>query len=338
METILLLAATEADGKLGKAALETVGAAKQWAQALGGAKLLAGLFGEKAVGAAGQLGGAGFEKAFVIEDASLAQAKYATDTAACEALVKASGATLVLAPATSRFQRIIAGLTQRCGGKVDTHLTELSAEGGAPQVTRWYYRQRMSGQLTRTQRPWFLTVDPGTFQALQGQGSLPVEKIAYIPPATKTQVTGFQSASAGTQTIRPDADLLFVAGAGWCKKQADGQLHVPEAEKTILGFLNKTQASLGSSKSLVDQSGEGAVISFMSHMNQVGQTGSTPRHPKGLATCCHGEEPHAVGWRFINERRAVNLNPNCGWAQGKADVLYVADAFKVMEKVNELLG
>jgi electron transfer flavoprotein alpha subunit len=67
-------------------------------------------------------------------------------------------------------------------------------------------------------------------------------------------------------------------------------------------------------------------------MNQVGQTGSTPRHPKGLSTSCHGEEPHVVGWRFIN------LDPDCGWARGKADVLYVADAFQVMEKLNALLA
>ena len=69
----------------------------------------------------------------------------------------------------------------------------------------------------------------------------------------------------------------------------------------------------------------------------IGQTGATPRHPKGLATCCHGEEPHVVGWRFINERRAVNTDAGCGWAMGKADVLYVADAFEVIAKVNELL-
>ena len=50
--------------------------------------------------------------------------------------------------------------------------------------------------------------------------------------------------------------------------------------------------------------------------------------PKGLSTCCHGEEPHTVGWRFIGERRAISLDPNCGWARGKADVLYVADAFQ----------
>ena len=112
-----------------------------------------------------------------------------------------------------------------------------------------------------------------------------------------------------------------------------------EAAALILDFLRKTQSSLGSSKSLVDLGGEGqAVLPFLSHLNQVGQTGSTPRHPKGLATCCHGEEPHVVGWRFVTERRAVNLDPNCGWARGKADVLYVADAFEVMRKVNELLA
>jgi electron transfer flavoprotein alpha subunit len=34
----------------------------------------------------------------------------------------------------------------------------------------------------------------------------------------------------------------------------------------------------------------------------------------------------------------VNLDAGCGWARGKADVLYVADAFAVMEKVNALLA
>ena len=131
----------------------------------------------------------------------------------------------------------------------------------------------------------------------------------------------------------------FVAGAGWTKKQPDGKSHPDQAEARILDFLRLSGASLGGSKSLVDLSGEGQdVLPFLSHLNQVGQTGSTPRHPKGLATCCHGEEPHVVGWRFIKERRAVNLDANCGWARGKADVLYVADAFEVMTKVNELLA
>ena len=186
-----------------------------------------------------------------------------------------------------------------------------------------------------------LTLSPGSFEPWQGAaGTAAVEAVAVNTDALKrTQVTGTQSPTTGEQTIRPEAELLLVAGAGWTKNQADGKPHIEEAGQLILGFLKATQASLGSSKSLVDQSTEGqAVLSFMTHLNQVGQTGSTPRHPKGLATCCHGEEPHVVGWRFINERRAVNLDPNCGWARGKADVLYVADAFEVMSKVNALLN
>jgi hypothetical protein len=36
--------------------------------------------------------------------------------------------------------------------------------------------------------------------------------------------------------------------------------------------------------------------------------------------------------------RAINLDANCGWSYGKADVLYVADAFEVMKRVDELLS
>jgi electron transfer flavoprotein alpha subunit len=199
----------------------------------------------------------------------------------------------------------------------------------------------MEGVLKRACRPWFIVLDAGSQLAWQGAaGKASVEALSVALPDTakRTTVTGLRQPAADAQTIRPEAQLLLVAGAGWTKKQADGQPHVKEAETLILDCLKLARASLGSSKSLVDLGGEGqAVLSFLSHLNQVGQTGSTPRHPKGLATCCHGEEPHSVGWRFISERRAINLDPNCGWARGKADVLYVADAFAVMSKLNELM-
>jgi electron transfer flavoprotein alpha subunit len=227
-------------------------------------------------------------------------------------------------------------------GQVDTHISSLEAASNGLQATRWFYRQRIEGVIRRDARPWILLLDSGCHAAWTGAPSAAkVEQIAVtIPPdATRTVVTGIRAPKSDAQTIRPDANLLFVAGAGWTKKQADGKPHVPEAEKLILDFLRTSGASLGGSKSLVDQSGESqAVLGFMTHLNQVGQTGSTPRHPKGLSTCCHGEEPHVVGWRFINERRAVNLDPNCGWARGKADVLYVADAFEVMAKLSAILG
>jgi len=341
METILLLAHTETDGSLGKPAREALHAAATLHKSLAGSKLAIGLIGENVQAAADSIAACPAEKYFGVAGADFAASRYASDAAAAEALCRAAGATVVIAPGTLRLSRCLAGAAQRLGGRADTHATGVTAADGKISVNRWYYRQRMEAAQARTQRPWFILVDPGSQPACAcGAGAAKVEMVAvHLPESAKrTTVTGFREPKADAQTIRPDAELLFVTGAGWTKKQADGQTHVPEAEKLIRGFLSASRASLGSSKSLVDQSGEGqAVLSFLSHLNQVGQTGATPRHAKGLSTCCHGEEPHTVGWRFINERRAISLDPNCGWARGKADVLYVADAFAVMARVNELL-
>jgi len=335
MEKILLLAHTETDGTLAKPALEALATAV----ALGG-ELTIGLVGGAVQAAGGQIGGAGAVRVLAICGEAFAVPRYATDAAAAEALVRESGAGLVLAPATSRCARAIPGVAFRLNGRVDTHATNLAVKNEVPAVTRWFYRQRMEAVLTRAQRPWFVLLDGGCQEPWTGAvGSDSIEMLAVEAPATRTTVTGIQAPKADQQTIRPDAKLLFVAGAGWTKKQADGAVHGGEAESLILGFLRLAGASLGSSKSLVDMSGEGeAVLGCMTHLNQIGQTGATPRHPKGLSTCCHGEEPHVVGWRFVSERRAINLDANCGWARGKADVLYVADAFAVMREVNRLMA
>ena len=335
MEKILLLAHTESDGTLAKPALEALAAAI----GLGG-ELTVGLVGAEVAPASSQIASCGAKRFLAVSGEAFAQPRYATDAAAAEALSRASGATVILAPSTSRWSRALPGVAFRLGGRVDTHAASVTLSGGMLAVGRWFYRQRLEALLTRNQRPWVILLDAGCVPAWSGpSGTASVESLAVEAPSTRTTVMGIRAPKADEQTIRPDARLLFVAGAGWTKKQADGAIHVDEAGALILGFLRAAQASLGSSKSLVDLSGEGqAVLQFMTHLNQVGQTGATPRHPKGLSTCCHGEEPHVVGWRFINQRRAINLDPNCGWARGKADVLYVADAFEVMRQVNGLLG
>ena len=337
MEEILVLThADETGAALTRASLEAVTAGKELAARLS-ASLTIGIVAVDATNLAKTLASAG-SRLLAVSGEAFTQARYATDAAACEALCRAANATIVLAPGSSRITRVAAGVAHRLGGFIDTHITGI---GGAEAVeaTRWFYRQRVEGVLSRDARPWFLLLDAGTHAAFSGEpGTEQVEEVAVQLPAIRTTVSGLRAPSQGTQTIRPDAKLLLVAGAGWTKKQADGQTHTAEAADLILGFLRAAGSSLGSSKSLVDQGGEGnSVLPFLTHLNQIGQTGATPRHAKGLATCCHGEEPHVVGWRFIADRRAISLDPNCGWTRGKADVVYVADAFPVMAKVNALL-
>jgi electron transfer flavoprotein alpha subunit len=339
---ILFLTPTETDNNLGREALETLGAARALSAKIPDSQLLIGIFGANTASAVNQAAAAEPNRVLAADNPALGQPRYSTDAAAAEALCRAADAAIILAPATSRMNRVMSGVAQRLGGAVDTHVTGVSADDGKVTISRWYYRQRMEASLRRDRKPWVILLDPGS----QAQWSAPAG-VATAEPVhvdipeklTRTTVAGFRELAADAQTIRPDADLLFVAGAGWTRKQADGQPHVGEAEKLILDCLRLARASLGSSKSLVDIGGEGqAVLSFLTHLNQVGQTGATPRHRKGLATCCHGEEPHTVGWRFVDERRAINLDANCGWARGKADILYVADAFAVMTRVNALLA
>jgi electron transfer flavoprotein alpha subunit len=337
MESILVLThADETGSALSKASLEAVTAGLELAARLS-APLTIGIIAVDAAIAASAVASTG-ARLLAVSGEAFAQARYASDAVAAEALCRAASATIVLAPGTSRFTRIAAGVAHRLGGFVDTHITALSGTENV-EASRWFYRQRIEAVISRGARPWFLLLDAGTHTAFVDEpGAAQIENISVELPAQRTTVSGFRAPALGAQTIRPDAKMLFVAGAGWTKKQPDGQVHVAEAGELILGFLHATSASLGSSKSLVDQGGEGnSVLPFLTHLNQIGQTGATPRHAKGLSTCCHGEEPHVVGWRFIGSRRAISLDPNCGWTRGKADVVYVADAFPVMAKLNALL-
>ena len=338
---ILFLAHVDESGtQLPKAAFEALGAALDVVAQAGGT-LTIGLVGESVQAAANSVSASG-ARIVAVEGADFAYPRYASDAAALEAICKVTAPEIVIALGTSRFMRVLAGVARRMNGQLDTHLTSLEFVNGALTARRWFYRQRLEAAIQREARPWFLAMDVGCHAVWAGAAAaaeVEIIRVTLPAEAKRTSFSTIRTPNAGAQTIRPDAKLLFVAGAGWSKKQADGKTHLPEAEAVILQFLRNSGASLGGSKSLVDQSGENqAVLGFMTHLNQVGQTGSTPRHPKGLSTCCHGEEPHVVGWRFINERRAVNLDPNCGWARGKADVLYVADAFQVMAALNRLLA
>ncbi len=333
MEKILVLIHPDETGAaLPKTAFEAIGAALEVAA---GSQIAIGIIGDNVQPVADSVAASG-ARVLAVSGPDFAQSRYSTDAAAAEALCRATEATMIIAPSTSRLARVLPGVAHRLNGAAETHVTAINPD---LTVSRWFYRQRIEAVLSRTARPWMLLLESGTHSAWQGApGSATVESIP-VTTNTRTTFTGFRTPKQDQQTIRPDAKLLFVAGAGWTKKQSDGQTHVADAEVLIKGFLKESGASLGSSKSLVDQSSENqAVLTFLTHLNQVGQTGSTPRHPKGLSTCCHGEEPHVVGWRFISERRAINLDANCGWARGKADVVYVADAFKVIEKLNALLA
>src|SRR5208337_4716237 len=169
MEKLLVLTHVDETGELTKASLEAVAAGVEFSGALG-ASLGIGMVGATTGAVTKQVAGCGATVLTVTGEA-FAQARYASDAAACEALCRAAEATLVFAPANSRFARVLPGVAYRLGGAADTHITAL-AKGDGLEATRWFYRQRVEAVLRRTTRPWFLLLEAGTresYSAAEGE-------------------------------------------------------------------------------------------------------------------------------------------------------------------------
>ena len=258
MENILVLTHADDSGSaLTKASLEAVTAGLELAARLN-APLTIGLVAVDAAAAAGSVASTG-ARLLAVSGEAFAQARYASDAAAVEALCRAANATIVLAPGSSRFTRIAAGVAHRLGGFVDTHITALSGTESV-EASRWFYRQRIEAVLSRAVRPWFLLLDAGTHAAFAGEPGSASDRADRSSASLRSAPPSAASAlrRKTQQTIRPDAKLLFVAGAGWTKKQPDGQIHATEADELDSQLPSRSpSASLGSSKSLVDQGGEG---------------------------------------------------------------------------------
>ena len=218
METILVLAHTEADGSLARSAREALRAARTLQQSLPEASLVMGFVGENVQAAADSIAASPVTRYFGVAGADFRQPRYATDAAAAEALCRTAQATVVVVPATSRWSRVVPGVAHRLDGRADTHVTGVAAANGAISVNRWYYRQRMEGVLTRTQRPWIIAVDPGSQTACEcGAGTASVQMVPVnLPEAGKrTTPVGIREPKADAQTIRPDAACCsWLAPAG----------------------------------------------------------------------------------------------------------------------------
>ncbi len=199
METILVLAHTEKDGSLAKSAREALHVAASLHKALAGSQMVVGLVGESVQAAADSIAACPATKYFGVTGADFTQARYATDAAAAEAICKTARATVVVAPATSRWARVLPGVAQRLGGRADTHVTGVASADGKISVNRWYYRQRMEGSLTRAQRPWVLGIDPGSQPPCEcGAGNATVEMVPVnLPDAAKRTTVDRHSRAEG---------------------------------------------------------------------------------------------------------------------------------------------
>ena len=185
-QSILFLAhVAESGNTLPKTSYEVLGAALRLRKQLG-SSLTIGLIGADVSAAAETVANAGAERVLAVAGPDFAAARYASDAAAAEAICRSAGAELILAPATSRFMRVLPGVAHRLNGCVDTHVTALEAEAvnGELRATRWHYRQRIEAVIRRDTRPWIVLLESGCAAAwtnTTSTGTPAATKVEQIP-------------------------------------------------------------------------------------------------------------------------------------------------------------
>ena len=158
------------------------------------------------------------------------------------------------------------------------------------------------------------------------RGKANVEDDRYPSARSQAHIPGIRRSRRDAQTIRPERQTALRqqerAGA-WRDPRT------PEAETAE--FLR-----LGGGKSLVDQSGENhAVLGFMTHLNQVGQAGSTPRHSKRIVNLL--PRGRAARGALDEQRLSISIPTVGGPAQAQYP-LCLQRLSTVMTRLNALLA
>ena len=170
---------------------------------------------------------------------ALAQSRYATDAAAAEALVRAAAPRSSLRPAPLAWTRGPRRGAARWAGRHARHACSIgrgaSALAGFTASASKPCSHAASGLGFCCSIRLYLGHAPGEpHRRSRRRGDC-------YPANPPSSACARQSEE---QTIRPDAELLFVAGAGWTKKQNDGQPHVEKPANSFSVF-SREPSSLG---------------------------------------------------------------------------------------------
>ena len=205
METILFLAHTEADGSLAKPALEALAAAQVASAAAGDARRRAGRRGRRSPPPTRSPPAA--PRAFLgvvgrrLRPAALRHRRRRRRSARAAPPAPPSSSR----PPPRAGRAPCPASPTALGGRVDTHVTGISARTARRRSRRWYYRQRMEGVLQRTQRPWVILLDPGCQPGLDGRraGTATVEAVRRRRCPTRRAPTVCRRPGAREPTRRP---------------------------------------------------------------------------------------------------------------------------------------
>jgi electron transfer flavoprotein alpha subunit len=318
----VLVFAEQRGGALRQAALETVTAGRQVADALGGVELVAVILGPVGIeAAAAELGRYGADVVLVGAADDLAEYVPEAYSDALAGAVQGRSPKAVLFTASAQGKDLSPRVAARLKAGLASDVTELAVDGGKLTAIRPVYAGKALAHLAFKGEPALVSLRPRAVAAAENPRDGRVEQltVAGDPARRRTAVRS----EAGERKERPDVAEAEIVVAGGRGMQGPEHWKLLEELADALG----PDAGLGASRAVVD-------AGWRPHSEQVGQTGKVVAPPLYFAVGVSGAIQHLAGMRTAKCIVAVNKDPEAPIFK-VADYGIVGDAFEVLPRLTE---
>lgn len=291
---MVLIVAEHQDNELRKSALEAVHAGRELAAALG-TEPVGLVVGHDVAGVADAFA-AYVSKVYVADASELAEGRAIPLTKVVAQAVQASGARVVVMPASRKGLSVSPRVAQRISGALLEDVTELWVADGAVHAKRLSYLSRVTESVRATIEPVVVTVKLNMFPAAEPQeaGSVEPLDVELTEGDTRVRVTD-RSEAAGGRVALDEADVVVTGGRGVGGPEGFASLVEPLAD--VLG------GGVGSTRAAVD-------AGWRPYAEQIGQTGKTVAPTIYVALGVSGAVQHLSGMNRSKFVVAVNKDPD----------------------------
>jgi electron transfer flavoprotein alpha subunit len=311
--TQILVVTEQRDSVLRKSALETVTAARQLADALGGT-VDALVLGSGAVSGTDALARVGADRILTATHASFGL--YQPDGYAATVAAAAKGHAVVIFAATATGRDLAPRVAARLGVGLAVDCTAAAVEGGKVVVTRPVYAGKAIQRVRLDGAPAIFSLRPNSIPVADSPkagAAATADVPAFTPRVT---VTGVKAPAVAALDVSEAA--VVISGGRGLKEPANFTL----LEELAGAFGG---AAVGASRAVVD-------AGWRDHAAQVGQTGKTVSPSLYIAVGISGAIQHLAGMRTAKTIVAINRDKDAPIFK-VADYGIVGDLFEIVPRL-----
>ena len=320
MSSILALAESRT-GELRKVAFETVTAARQAADAVGGGEVHALLFGAAGISSRAEaLGKYGADRVTVVEHAALERYNPEVFTAGAVGQLKAGSYRAAFFSASAEGRDLAPRVAAKLGVSLASDVTGFEFQGESVIVRHPAYTGKVIVTLRLTGTPALISLRPGAITPSEQPRSARVETAAPAIDPASARVTVTDLSARGSAKLDLGEATIVVSGGRGLRSAENFKLVEDLAE--AIG-----NAAVGATRAVTDDGWRPAT-------DQIGQTGRLVSPDLYIAIGISGAVQHLAGMRTAKTIVAINKDKDAPIFK-IADYGIVGDLFEIVPRLTE---